>query len=314
MRILFMGSAEFAVPAVAALRGSRHELVACVTQPDRPKGRHLKLTACPVKAWAAGQGVPVQTPERIADPAALADVESQQADIIVVAAYGQYLPSRLLAMPKVACINIHPSLLPKYRGAAPIQWAVANGDTMTGVTILHVSKQMDAGDIILQERYEIADAETAGTLEPKLAAFGATLLVRAIDQLEAGQAARVPQDEAGVTWARKLEKEDGRLDWNKPAIELRHQIRGFSPWPGSFTTVNGKRLKVLSARVEQGSGRPGEIVDLDGDGVLVACGEGALRLVDVQPEGRPAMQGRAFVVGSSLTCGMVLAGKPAQEC
>ncbi len=310
MRILFMGSAEFAVPAVEALRGSRHELVACVTQPDRPKGRHLKLTACPVKTWATVHGIPVQTPERIAEPTALADVEALRADIIVVAAYGQYLPSRLLAMPKVACINIHPSLLPKYRGAAPIQWSVASGDTVTGVTILHVSKQMDAGDIILQERYEIADEETAGTLEPKLAQFGAILLLRAIDQLEAGQAARVPQDEAGVTWARKLEKEDGRLDWNKPAAVLRHQIRGFYPWPGSFTTVDGKRLKVLAARVERGAGRPGEIVDLAGDGVLVACGEGALRLVDVQPEGRPTMSGQAFLTGTTWKLGQVLAGAP----
>ena len=313
MRILFMGSAQFACPAVAALRASRHELLACVTQPDRPKGRHLKLTACPVKAWAVAQGVPVQTPERIADPEALAAVEELGADIIVVAAYGQYLPRRLLAMPKVACLNIHPSLLPKYRGAAPIQWAVASGDKVTGVTILHVSPKMDAGDIIMQERFDIAGEETAGTLEPKLAEFGATLLLRAIDQLESGQAARVPQDEHAVTWARKLEKEDGRLDWIQPATVLRHQIRGFSPWPGTFTTVDGKRVKVHAAQVESGAGRPGEILELEGDGPLVACGEGALRLLEVQPEGRPTMPGRAYAVGASLVRGTILPGKLSGE-
>jgi methionyl-tRNA formyltransferase len=186
MRILFMGSAEFACPAVEALRVSGHDLVACVTQPDRPKGRHLKLTPCPVKALAEARGIPVLTPERVADPHVLASVEALRPDLIVVAAYGQYLPSRLLAMPRLACINIHPSLLPKYRGAAPIQWAVASGDTMTGVSILHVSKKMDSGDLILQASYPIGDEDTAGSLEPKLAEFGAELMLQAIAQVEQG--------------------------------------------------------------------------------------------------------------------------------
>lgn len=309
MRIVFMGSAEFACPAVEALQLSGHDLVACVTQPDRPKGRHLKLTPCPVKALAEARGIPVQTPERIADAAALADVEALHPDIIVVAAYGQYLPSRLLAMPKVACINIHPSLLPKYRGAAPIQWAVASGDTMTGVTILHVSKQMDAGDLILQERYPIGDEDTAGSLEPKLAEFGAELMLRAIAQLEQGTAARVPQKESGVTWARKLDKEDGRLDWSLPAERVRHHIRGFQPWPGAFTMIGNQRLKILVARVEPGSGEPGRVLELGGEGPLVACGEQALRLLEVQPEGRPAMPGRAYVNGCPLVPGQLLSGK-----
>lgn len=308
MRIVFMGSAEFACPAVEALRLSGHDLVACVTQPDRPKGRHLKLSPCPVKALAEARGIPVQTPERIADAAALADVEALHPDSIVVAAYGQYLPSRLLAMPKIACINIHPSLLPKYRGAAPIQWAVASGDTMTGVTILHVSKQMDAGDLILQEPYPIGDEDTAGSLEPKLAEFGAELMLRAIGQLEQGTAARVPQDEAHVTWARKLEKADGVMDWRKPAEVLRHQVRGFQPWPGSFTLVQGKRLKVLLARVEKGTGEPGRVLEVRGEGPLVACGEGVLRLLEVQPEGKPAIPGHAYVNGCPLAEGIVLGG------
>lgn len=309
MRIVFMGSAEFACPAVEALRTSRHALVACVTQPDRPKGRHLKLTACPVKALAEARGIPVQTPERIAEPTALAAVEALQPDVIVVAAYGQYLPSRLLAMPRLACLNIHPSLLPKYRGAAPIQWAVASGDTMTGVTILHVSKKMDAGDLILQEPYPIGDEDTAGSMEPKLAEFGAELLRRAIDQLEQGTASRVPQDEAQVTWARKLDKEDGRLDWTQPAAVLRHRVRGFQPWPGAFTMIGNQRLKVLRTRVEPGRGEPGYLLAVEGEGPLVACGEQALRLLEVQPEGRPAMAGHAYVNGCPLATGHVLPGK-----
>ncbi len=307
MRIIFMGSAAFAGPAVEAVLGSRHQLVACVTQPDRPKGRHLKLTPCPVKALAEARGIPVQTPERIADPAALAAVEALASDVIVVAAYGQYLPSRLLAMPKVACVNIHPSLLPKYRGAAPIQWAVAGGDAVTGVTILYVSKKMDSGDIILQEPFVIAEGETAGSLEPKLADFGAALMLRALEQLEAGTAARVPQEELAVTWARKLEKEDGRVDWRKPAAVLHNQVRGFHPWPGSFIEVAQKRLKILATRVDPLSGEPGIVLALDGDGPVVACGSGALRLLEVQPEGRPAMPGRAFLNGTAWATGQRLA-------
>lgn len=306
MRIIFMGSAAFAGPAVEAVLGSRHQLVACVTQPDRPKGRHLKLTPCPVKALAEARGIPVQTPERIADPVALAAVEALASDVIVVAAYGQYLPSRLLAMPKVACVNIHPSLLPKYRGAAPIQWAVAGGDAVTGVTILHVSKKMDSGDIILQEPFAIAEGETAGSLEPKLAEFGAALMLRALDQLESGTAARVPQEESAVTWARKLEKEDGRVDWRKSAVVLHNQVRGFYPWPGSFIEVSHKRLKILATRVEPLAGEPGVVLALDGDGPVVACGSGAVRLLEVQPEGRPAMPGRAFLNGAGWMVGQVI--------
>ncbi len=308
MRIVFMGSADFACPAVETLLGSRHSLVGCVTQPDRPKGRHLKLMSCPVKALAEVRGIAVQTPERIAEPVALAAVEALQPEVIVVAAYGQYLPSRLLAMPRLACVNIHPSLLPSYRGAAPIQWAVAGGATVTGVTVLHVSRKMDSGDLILQEVFPIREQETAGSLEPKLAHLGASLLLKALDQLENGTAARIPQDEASVTWARKLEKEDGRMDWRKPAVELHNQVRGFHPWPGSFTQVENRRLKILATRVEPTSGQPGEVLALDEGGPLIACGAGSLRLLDVQPEGRPAMTGRAYLNGVAWVRGQVLGG------
>lgn len=306
MRIVFMGSAEFACPTVEALLASRHELVCCVTQADRPRGRHLAVTACPVKIMAAGRGFPVMTPERVADSGVLSELDSYSPDIIVVAAYGQYLPGRLLSLPRVACVNIHPSLLPKYRGAAPIQWAVAGGDTVTGVTILHVAKKMDAGDIILQEIHPIDPDETAASLERKLAKFGAELLLRALGLLESGAASRTPQDEARATWARKLVKEDGRLDWSKPAEILRHHVRGFHPWPGSFTEVDGKRLKILRTRVEEGRGRAGEVLSMAEEGPLIACGESALRLLDVQPEGRPAMSGRSYAQGVAWDVGFRL--------
>lgn len=293
-----MGSAGFACPAVESLLSSRRGLLACVTQPDRPKGRHLKLSPCPVKALAESRGIPVQTPERIAESAALEAVELLKPDIIVVAAYGQYLPSRLLAMARIACINIHPSLLPKYRGAAPIQWAMASGDAVTGVTILHISQKMDSGDIILQQPFAIGPEETAGSLEPKLAAFGAALLMQAIDRLEEGTAGRIPQDESAVTWARKLQKEDGRMDWRKPAAALHHQVRGFFPWPGSFLEISQRRLKILKTRIESGCGEPGEVLRLTADGPLIACGEESLRLMEVQPEGRPAMSGRDYLNGA----------------
>ncbi len=305
MNILFMGSAQFACPAVEALLGSRHRLIACVTQPDRPKGRSLKVSPCPVKALAEARGVAVLTPEKIGD--AYGALAALAPDLTVVAAYGQYIPGRILDLPRLGSINIHPSLLPRYRGAAPIQWAVASGDTETGVTILHVSRAMDAGDIILQERSAIGVDETAAVLEPRLAAHGAALLLRAIDLLESGTAPRIPQDPALATHARKLTKEDGLLDWREPAAVLRHRVRGFQPWPGCHTFDRGQRLKVLSVRVEEARGEPGTLLDAGGDGPMIACGEGALRLLEVQPEGRRPVAGTAFLAGAGWQRGDRLA-------
>ena len=312
MKILFMGSGPFACPAVTALRGrSGDDLVAVVTQPDRPGGRNRELRACPAKELAAAAGVPVLTPERIGDPAAVAQVEALAPDLAVVADYGQYIPSRLLRLPPLGMINIHPSLLPKYRGAAPIPWAVANGDEVTGVTILHVSPRMDAGDIILQREHPIGPDDTGAGLEPRLAAAGAALLLEAIDLLRAGRAPRMPQDEARATHARKLEKADGRLDWSLPAAALRNRIRAFQPWPGAFCEApagSGRLLKVLRAAVEPGvAARPGELVECHADqGPLVACGRDGLRLLEVQPEGKRPMPGCAWLCGCRLLPGMQL--------
>ncbi|MCS6770469.1 MAG: methionyl-tRNA formyltransferase [Kiritimatiellae bacterium] len=301
MRILFMGSDAFAVPAIEALARSPHLVLACVTQPDRPQGRGRKVKPCPAKDAAERLGIPTLTPERIGD--AFEEIAARAPELIVVAAYGQYIPSRLLNLPPKGCINIHPSLLPRYRGAAPIQWAVANGETETGVTIAEVTPKMDAGPILLQQSHPIFPGDTALTLESRLANAGAELMLEAIRLIENGEVRRTPQDEASATWARKLTKEDGRLDWRRPATELHNQIRGFVPWPGSFGSFQGRRIAVLASRAEEGSGAPGEILEASRNGPLVACGQGALRLLSVQPEGKREMSGADWARGARVSPG-----------
>lgn len=299
-----MGSDRFAVPAFEALHGSEHELAICVTQPDRPQGRGRHLAACPVKARAEELEVPVLTPEKIGD--ALATLSALRADLAVVSAYGQYLPKAILAMPRLGFINIHPSLLPEYRGAAPMQWAIAEGRIETGVTIQQVVSKMDAGPILLQERFAIAPDDTLSTIEPPLAELGAKLMLTAIAQLEAGTAQPRAQDESKVTWARKLAKEDGALDWNQRAEDLHNRVRAFQPWPGAFCITPHGRLKVFKTIVEERSGKPGSLIDLSGVGPLVACATGALRLLEVQPEGKRSMSGMDYLRGCRLSVGAVL--------
>jgi methionyl-tRNA formyltransferase len=301
LKVVFMGSDAFAVPAVEALHGSGHDLAACVTQPDRPQGRRLQVRACPVKARAEALGVATLTPEKVGE--AIDALAALAPDAIVVAAYGQYLPRRLLALPRLGAINIHPSLLPAYRGAAPIQWAVANGDTGTGVTILEVSPRMDAGPILLQERHPIAPDDTTPTLEARLSALGARLMLDALALLERGAATRTPQDESRVSWARKLEKGDGLLDWTRPAVELHNRVRGFQPWPGTYCRVSGQRLGVLKTEVEAVCGAPGTILAITGAGPLIACGEGSLRLLSVHPEGRKPVSGADYLRGARPVVG-----------
>lgn len=306
MRIIFMGSDEFAVPAVEALVKSEHALLACVTQPDRPKGRGRHLKPCPVKAVAESVGIPTLTPEKIGD--ATDELAAFAPDLIVVAAYGQYIPRRVLAVPPRGFINIHPSLLPRYRGAAPIQWAIANGDTETGVTILEVIPRMDAGPILLQERHPIHPDDTTLTLEPRLAAAGAALMLEAIRRIEEGSITRVEQDESAVTWARKLEKADGRLDWAQPARTLHNRVRGFQPWPGTYCIASERRLAIMLTRVDAGrDAPPGTILEVDSEGLLVACGDSALRLLIVQPEGKRPMPAADYACGARLSRGMLLA-------
>lgn len=308
MRILFLGSGQLACPALQAIADSgRHTLAGVVTQPDRPQGRRLRMEACPGKAWATANHVPVFTPEAIGADAVVNELRALEPELIVVAAYGQFLRRNLLNAAPRGAINIHPSRLPKYRGAAPIQWAIARGDTVTGVTILRVTEKMDAGDILLQEPAPILPDDTTESLEPRLAGLGAELLLRVMDGLAAGTVGGVPQDEAGVTFAPKLTREDGKMDWRLPAVDTRNRIRGFQPWPGAHTTlVCGEetiRLKVLSAEIVAGNGPPGQVLSAGDSGLVVAAGGDALCLTRVQPEGRAAMPAAAFCRGRRLLAG-----------
>jgi len=311
MRILFMGSGAIAEPTLERLlQLPDDKVVSVVTQPDRPRGRKLKVGACPVKEFAENHGVPVLDPEKVGADGSVSDIEALSPDLIVVAAYGQYIKPSILLLPAQGAINLHPSLLPLYRGAAPIQMAVADGRTETGVSVIHVSEEMDAGDIILQEEVAIQPEDTAESLQQVLGKLGAELIVRAIDLIRRGEATRTPQCSEHATYVKKISKEDGRIDWAMPANMIRNRVRGFTPWPGTFCQFGGeqaKTLKVLEVAVEGGSGAPGELLEVSAQGPLVATGEMALRLLRVQPEGKKPMSGTdfangyAFKTGDSLT-------------
>lgn len=306
MQIVFMGSGSFAVPIVRAIRNvPEDQLVAVVTQPDRPRGRGQALASSPVKDAMRPTGIPILTPEKVGDVEL--DLRNLRPDLIVVTDYGQYIPSNILAIPPRHSINVHPSLLPKYRGAAPIPWAIANGDTMTGVTIQYVTKKMDAGDILLQQEFEIDPDETSVALEKRLAEAGAALLLRALDHIRTGHIHATPQDDARATQARKLAKADGKIDWNLPAESIRNRIRAFQPWPGTFCESPRGNLKIIRADMEPpfagaAGGKPGTVAE----GPTVICGTGVLRLLEVQPEGKRPMTGAEAVSGRYFQIGEVL--------
>lgn len=305
MRIVFMGSAELAVPSLqAVLASGQDELVGVVSQPDRPAGRKRKPTPCPLKAFADERGLLVMTPEKIGAPESVAALAALKPDLFVVVAYGQYIPARVIQLAPHEAINVHPSLLPKYRGSAPIQWAIANGDAVTGVSIIYVAKKMDAGDILRQETFPISEDDTSRSLHSKLAHSGAELLLKAINDIRNGTVARTVQDEAQVVEIRKLAKEDGKIDWMQPAAVIRNRIRAFDPWPGSTCKLpNGEVLKVWGAKLEAGEGHPGELLD---DQLLVATGDGALRLTEIQPAGKKRMPAEAFLNGQPMPSGAQL--------
>jgi len=305
MRIVFMGSAELAVPSLKALlECAADEVVGVVTQPDRPAGRKRMLTPCPLKAFAEDRDLNIMTPEKIGDPDSVQALDALKPDLFVVVAYGQYIPSKVIALAANEAINVHPSLLPKYRGSAPIQWAVLNGDRVTGVSIIYLAKKMDAGDILCQVSHPIEPNDTSASLHDKLAQVGATLLLEAIDDIRHDRVCRTVQDETKAVEVRKLTKEDGKIDWSLPADTIRNRIRAFDPWPGSYCSLpSGEVLKVWKASVEAGSGKPGELLD---DAMLVACGEGGLRLTEVQPAGKSRMPTASFLNGHPLDPGQQL--------
>ena len=307
MRIIFMASAPIALPSLRRLSEAEGvDLCAVVTQPDRPKGRRQAMTPTPVKAKARELGLPVLTPDNVGAHESVAALTALAPGLIVVAAYGQYIPARVLGFPLHGAINLHPSLLPKYRGAAPVQMAIANGETETGVSIIDVAREMDTGDILLQEVVPINIDDTAETLEGRLAEVGAGLILEAVRRIEEGRVTRTPQRDADATMVYRLTKEDGRIDWHLPADIIRNRIRGFTPWPGTFCGMapEGETiLKVLWAEVVDGNGDPGTVLRLTGAGPVVATGGDALLLREVQPQGKKRMDGGAFLRGHPMKLG-----------
>jgi methionyl-tRNA formyltransferase len=290
MRIVFLGTPAFAVPTVDALARAGHELLAVVAQPDRPAGRGQALRAPATKEWALERGLPVLQPEKVRDGTLAAGLAAVRPDVLVVTAYGRILGADLLRLAPLGAVNVHASLLPRWRGAAPIQWSVASGERETGVSIMAMDEGLDTGDVLLQRPLPIGDDETAEALAPRLAALGGEAIVEALALLERDAIVPVRQDAARATLAPILKREDGRVDWARPAKAIRDRLRGFTPWPGAWTTLDGKVVKVLEARVVAG-GAPDEVghgVLVDG-GIVVRCGDGtALSLLRLQLEGRAA--------------------------
>lgn len=301
MRIIFMGSAVLACPCLEAIAAQPgHEVIAVVTQPDRPKGRELKPAPPPVKLVAHQLKLPVAQPEKIREPAAIEQVRAAQPDLIIVVAYGQILPKAVLEIPPLGCVNVHSSLLPRWRGAAPIQYAILHGDTETGVTTMFMDEHMDTGDIILQRTEPIHPDDTSASLGDRLARRGAELLVETVRLIAGGNAPRSKQDDTKATYAKKLTKEDGHIDWARPAEYIEHQIRAFDPWPGAYTQFGDTTLRLLRAQVvPEVHGAPGTILDQ----LVVAAGTGGLAIRELQPAGGKRMSFDAFARGHAIKAG-----------
>lgn len=308
MRIIFMGTPDFAVGTLEALVEAGYEVVLAVTQPDKPQGRKQTLVAPPVKQAAERLHIPVFQPKRVREPEALAELKKYEPELIVVAAFGQILPKELLELPKYGCINVHASLLPKYRGAAPIQWSILNGDAVTGVTIMRMDVGLDTGDMIAKAEIPIAPEDTGGTLFDKLAETGARLCVATIPSIIDETAVYTPQDDAAATKVGMISKKDGLIDFARPAQAIECQVRGLNPWPSAYTYLAGKTLKIWAADVE-GGGDPadaGKVVFLKKDCFGVQCGDGILVCKEVQLEGKKRMDAGAFLRGNVLEIGALL--------
>jgi methionyl-tRNA formyltransferase len=307
MRIIFMGTPDFAVPALGAVLDAGHEVVAVYTQPPRAAGRGLNLKKSPVQLYAEGKGLPLFTPPSLKSPEEQARFKSFKPDVAVVVAYGLILPKAILNKPRFGCFNIHASLLPRWRGAAPIQRAIMAGDAETGVAIMRIEQGLDTGAVCLAERTPIWPDETAGELHDRLATLGAELMVKALDDLAKGSLACWPQHDAGVTYAAKIEPSETRIDWFRPAAEVQYQIQGLSPHPGAWFEIelNGKheRVRALRAALAEGKGKPGALLD---GRLTIACGKGAVRLTQVQRAGKRPMGVEDFLRGVKLEKGSML--------
>jgi methionyl-tRNA formyltransferase len=300
VKLIFAGTPEFAAQALAAILSAGHQVVLVLTQPDRPSGRGMAMHASPVKTLALAAGIEVFQPPTLKDAAAQERLRAVGADAMIVAAYGLILPAGVLALPRFGCINIHASLLPRWRGAAPIQRAILAGDRKTGVCIMQMEAGLDTGPVLLSAEEPINNDDTAGTLHDKLAALGAGLIVDALEKLPL---APCPQPEAGVTYAAKIEKAEAALDWNLAASQLQRQVRAFNPFPGALTHLRGTPVKVWRAHSETGSGTPGEILSAGKNGIVVACADGALCLSELQKAGGKRLTAEQFLGGNSVTVG-----------
>ena len=307
LKIIFMGTPEFAVPSLEAIAGSHHEIVLVVTQPDRRKGRGLKVSPPPIKVRALDSGLNVIQPHSIKDRGFIDSIKEIEPDLIVVVAFGQILTSGLLAVPRMGTVNVHPSLLPCLRGAAPIQRAILEGASTTGVTTMLMNGRLDAGDILLVKEVAIAADETGGGLHDTLAVEGGSLLVRTISRLAEGTVQPVLQDESRATYAHRLTKEEGRVHWSEPASVIHNRIRGLDPWPGAFTTLNGRRLMLYGSTHTNSTvqGKPGEFIDVDNRGLQIATSKGSVFVREVKLQGRKRLDAASFLRGNPIHRGMV---------
>jgi len=303
MRVVFIGTGEIGVPALHALLGSEeHQLAAVVTQPDKPVGREQRIEPSPIKKALAGTKIPILQPARIKDRQSIEEISARSPQAIIVMAYGQILPRGILETPRVACLNLHASLLPRHRGAAPIQAAIASGDPETGITVMYMDEGLDTGDILLQRKIDILPTETGGSLHDRLGQIAPDALLESLQLLAKETAPRIPQNNALATYAPKLNRNDGEIDWSQPADILERKIRAFNPWPGAFTTVTAKsgkprNLKIFSASIVDLVGEAGEILQTGKRGLVIAASDRALSLEEVQPEGKRRMTSAEFLHG-----------------
>lgn len=308
MRVIFMGTPDFAVPSLEALL-TKHEVVLVVTQPDKPKGRGKKMVPTPVKACALEHGIPVLQPEKVKEPEFVEQLRSYEPDLIAVTAFGQILNEPILEMPKYGCINVHGSLLPKYRGAAPMQWSIIDGEKVTGITTMYMAKGLDSGDMLLKAEVEITDEDTFATIHDKMAVTGANLLLDTLDQLEAGTLERIPQDHDAATYAPMITKETGHIDWSKNRQDIINLIRGLNPVPAAYTIYEEEVLKIFGAvisDVQADDAANGEIVAVVKKGFVVKCGDGCLLITEVQARGGKRMMTDAYLRGHAMKEGILL--------
>lgn len=301
MRVVFLGTPEFAVPSLHALIRAQHEVAAVFTQPDRPKGRSQLLSDSPVKIAATRLGIPVHQPERVRRPEAMDLLRKLAPEIMVVVGYGQIIPQALIDLPGHGILNVHASLLPRYRGAAPIQWAIANGETETGVTIMQIDAGLDTGDMLLKRTLAIGPDETAPELSARLAPLGAELLIETVNRIAAGTAHWEKQDNAQASYAPILKREDGGVDWRRTAAEIYNRLRGFAPWPGAYTQFRGQQLSILAARPAGSAELPPSLLKKDKRRLFAGCGGGTvMELLELQPAGKKRMSADAFLNGYKI--------------